>query len=180
VPTSSFEDAIAGWHDFYMLTAGAAATLLGLLFVAVSLNLRLFTDPSQPRLRADASVTFSSYLYLILISLVIVAPNPDADSLGWSLLIFSGVELVMTQRESDRARRLLRSGWRGYLLELAPTLCYLGVMVVAGGSILGHTGLMTDGWMIPLIATLLGTATGDAWDLLLAVGAAQNPSDESS
>jgi len=179
VPTSSFEDAIADWHDFYMLTAGAAATLLGLLFVAVSLNLRLFSDPSQPRLRADASVTFSSYLYLVLISLVIVAPNPDPDSLGWSLLIFSGIELVMTQKESDRARRLLQSGWRGYLLELAPTLCYLGVMVVAGGSILGQTGLLTDGWMIPFVATLLGTATGDAWDLLLAVGTAQSPSDES-
>jgi len=39
--------------------------------------------------------------------------------------------------------------------------------------------LLTDGWMIPLVATLLGTATGDAWDLLLAVGTAQNPSDES-
>ena len=82
MPTSSFEDAIAGWHDFYMLTAGAAATLLGLLFVAVSLNLRLFTDPSQPRFRADASVTFSSYLYLVLISLIFVAPNPDRTRLG--------------------------------------------------------------------------------------------------
>lgn len=179
MPTESFEDAIAGWHDFYMLTAGAAATLLGLLFVAVSLNLRLFTDPDHPRLRADAAVTFSSFLYLILISLVIVGPNADADSLGWFLLIYSAIQLVMTQKESDRARRLLREGWRGYLLELGPTLCYLGVIVVAIGAILGHTTMLTDDWMLPLVATLLGTATGNAWDLLLSVGATQNASDES-
>jgi len=30
--------ALSEWHDFYLLTGTAAATLLGLLFVAVSLN----------------------------------------------------------------------------------------------------------------------------------------------
>jgi hypothetical protein len=34
--------------------------------------------------------------------------------------------------------------------------------------------MLTDDWMIPLVATLLGTATGNAWDLLLSVGAIEN------
>lgn len=171
--TASFANTIADWHDFYLLTAGAAATLLGLLFVAVSINLALFTDPAQPRLRAEATDTFTSFLYLVLVPLVIVAPAPDPRGLGWALLIFSGIELVNTQRETGRVRRLLRTGWRGYLLDLAPSICYLGVMVLAAGALLGHHRLLTDTWMIPLVATLLGTATGNAWDLMLRAGAAQ-------
>lgn len=178
--SSSFADAIAAWHDFYMLTAGAAATLLGLLFVAVSLNLRLFTDPAQPRLRAEATDSFSSFLYLVLVPLTIVAPDPDPFWLAWPLLILSGFELVSTQRETGRVRRLLRTGWRGYLLDLAPSLCYLGVIALAAGTLLGQARLLTDPWMIPLVATLLGTATGNAWDLLLSVGAAQTESDASA
>jgi hypothetical protein len=34
-----FAAIIVGWHDFYMLAGSAAATLLGLLFVAVSLHI---------------------------------------------------------------------------------------------------------------------------------------------
>lgn len=173
----SFADAIAAWRDFYMLTAGAAATLLGLLFVAVSLNLRLFSDPVRPRLRAEAADTFGGFLYLVLMPLILVAPDPHPAGLAWPLLIFSLVELVSTQRETGRVRRLLGGGWRGYLLDLAPSLCYLGVIALAGGALLGHTRLLTDPWMIPLVATLLGTATGNAWDLLLAVGAAQTESE---
>lgn len=172
--TASFANSIAEWHDFYLLTVGAAATLLGLLFVVVSINLSLFTNPAHPQLRAEATDTFTCFLYLVLVSLIIVAPNPDPTSSGWALLIFSAVELVNTQRETGRARRLLRTGWRGYLLDLVPSVfCYVGMMVLAGAAILGHAQLVTDGWMIPLVATFLGTATGNAWDLMLRAGVVQ-------
>lgn len=120
----SFADAIAAWRDFYMLTAGAAATLLGLLFVAVSLNLRLFSDPVRPRLRAEAADTFGGFLYLVLMPLILVAPDPHPAGLAWPLLIFSLVALVSTQRETGRVRRLLvRRGRRRDALErLLPAL----------------------------------------------------------
>ncbi|HEX4458472.1 MAG TPA: hypothetical protein VIA18_10910 [Polyangia bacterium] len=41
----TFVDALHGWHDFFLLTGGGAATMLGLVFVAVSFANNL---PSQP------------------------------------------------------------------------------------------------------------------------------------
>jgi hypothetical protein len=34
---TAFPDALRAWHDFFLLTGGAAATLVGLVFVAISL-----------------------------------------------------------------------------------------------------------------------------------------------
>ena len=167
MPLASFAATISEWHDFYTLAGGAAATLLGLLFVAVSLNLRLFTDPAHPDLQSEAVSTFSSFLYLVLIALVALMPDLDPEGLAWPFLIFSLIELVNTQREVGRARRLLGSGWRGYLLELAPTLCYLGVAAAAAAALLGSEGWLTSGWMVAIVATLLGSSTGNAWELLL-------------
>jgi hypothetical protein len=33
-----FVQAVEGWHDFYMMIGTASATLVGLLFIAISLN----------------------------------------------------------------------------------------------------------------------------------------------
>ena len=40
-------DALKGWHDFYLLVGTAGATLLGLLFVAVSLGRGFLTKERQ-------------------------------------------------------------------------------------------------------------------------------------
>jgi hypothetical protein len=40
-------EALKEWHDFYILLGTAAATLLGLLFVAVSLGAGYLTEEHQ-------------------------------------------------------------------------------------------------------------------------------------
>ena len=51
----TFVDSLHGWHDFFLLTGGGAATMLGLVFVAVSLAAGL---PSLPK--SDESDMFVS------------------------------------------------------------------------------------------------------------------------
>jgi len=45
----SFQAAVGGWHDFYLLAGTAAATLVGLLFVGLSLHLRIVIASSEVR-----------------------------------------------------------------------------------------------------------------------------------
>ena len=42
-----FAAAVAAWHDFYLLAGTAAATLIGLIFVALSLNPEVMADDGR-------------------------------------------------------------------------------------------------------------------------------------
>ena len=69
----SFADAVRPWHDFYTLTGTASATLVGLLFVAVSVGSGVFTQDKHPALRAFLSpsvVHFTSVLAACLIAMI--------------------------------------------------------------------------------------------------------------
>ena len=64
--------ALAGWHDFYIAAAGAAAVLLGLVFVAISIHY----DPTQldrylVGMATEAAVPF---FYAALVALVMLVP----------------------------------------------------------------------------------------------------------
>ncbi len=54
----SFQTAVGGWHDFYILAGTAAATLVGLLFVGLSLHLRVVIASSE--VRSLARVTLAN------------------------------------------------------------------------------------------------------------------------
>lgn len=48
---ATFADAIHGWETFYLLTGTAGVTLIGLLFIAISINIELFRDRFSGDLR---------------------------------------------------------------------------------------------------------------------------------
>jgi hypothetical protein len=65
------------WHDFYLLVGGAAATLVGLMFVAISLGSRLITEQSVPALRVFVTPTIIHFIYVLVIATVVmISPGP--------------------------------------------------------------------------------------------------------
>ena len=58
----AFSQALADWTAFYALMGGAAATLLGLLFVAVSVRLNIFHQREVADVRDFAAFTFGTSL----------------------------------------------------------------------------------------------------------------------
>jgi hypothetical protein len=50
------------WHDFNVALVTAAAGLLGLLFVALSIHIRAMTDPRNAELRSVARSIFLGYV----------------------------------------------------------------------------------------------------------------------
>ncbi|MEZ4563982.1 MAG: hypothetical protein R2853_14725 [Thermomicrobiales bacterium] len=56
---SSFQAEIAAWNNFYMLL-GAAAALMGLLFVALSLRLGIFRQHQQD-IQASSALAFATH-----------------------------------------------------------------------------------------------------------------------
>src|SRR5579859_1634291 len=70
------------WTTFYVAVVGAAATLAGLLFVAIQINLEtLVADPGN-RWRATARSTFAIYTLLIVVGLLFLVPNLGTAAQG--------------------------------------------------------------------------------------------------
>src|SRR5258708_618957 len=62
-----------GWHDFFILLGTACATLVGLMFVAISIGASIFNEDNRPALEAflgQTVVHFTSVLVLCILALV--------------------------------------------------------------------------------------------------------------
>ncbi len=77
----------ADWSSFYLAIAGAAATLLGLLFIAVQFNIETLTADPSNRWRAVARSTFAIYVVLFLLALIFLIPGLNSAFYGYALLI---------------------------------------------------------------------------------------------
>src|SRR5437899_9748195 len=113
----------SGWHDFYILAGTASATLVGLLFVGLSLHLRIVVASSE--VRSLARVTLANFGAILFVALFMVIPQ-DRSTAAVELIASGLASLIITtpslaaalqsqdrtlhMRPRDRARLLLRFG----------------------------------------------------------------------
>ncbi|MDQ3781291.1 MAG: hypothetical protein M3354_12210 [Chloroflexota bacterium] len=85
---------LAEWSDFYVLTGTAAATLLGLVFIALSLRPGVMADHGPIGLRVFAGQTFGNLLIVLVIALICLIPHQSPETLGVTLLLISLFDLM--------------------------------------------------------------------------------------
>jgi hypothetical protein len=73
---ANFAAALSRWHDFYMLTGGAAATLMGLLFVALSFGIGLELQKRSDSIDTFVTPTMVHFVDVLVIAAASVAPLP--------------------------------------------------------------------------------------------------------
>jgi hypothetical protein len=79
---ASLPEALAHWHDFYMLLGTASATLVGLLFVAATVGSGVFTSTRRAAVRVFLSATVIHFSTILVACLVVLAPTQSWSSLG--------------------------------------------------------------------------------------------------
>lgn len=89
----SFGQSLDEWTAFYALIGGVAATLLGLLFVAVSLRLNIFDQAEVADVRAFAHSTFISFLIAIAVAALALSPHEGREPLAVALLVMGLIGL---------------------------------------------------------------------------------------
>ena len=169
----SYQAAVSGWHDFYILAGTASATLVGLLFVGLSLHLRIVVASSE--VRSLARVTLANFGAVLFTALFMVIP--EGQSAAASQLIGAGlVSLVVTAPSLVAAGRT-----RGWTLRMRPverarlvlrfglsTVCFLAIIVA--GVLLLSSATSAFTWLVIATVVLLVVSLRNTWDLLVTVG----------
>ena len=163
-----FSEVIRDWQLFYATLATACAALVGLLFVAVSLNRDVLNREDGGERMWIARQTFYQFLMLFLLALLLLAPHRSPTSVGLTLLGFGGfwsMGVARAFRTSVRIRRQplsLQGFVRGFGLSFASLL---SVFAVAVAMLLGQVSALI--WLVAVLVNLLLFTGRNAWFLLV-------------
>jgi hypothetical protein len=164
------------WHEFYELLGTAAATLIALLFVAVSIATSVLTP--EPESRRNTSTYMSPvvfhYANLLFLSLIAIIPTQTWESFGLVIgaagigsVIYSIVVALRVHGNpmSDLADRLCYGAIPALCYAMGPVATLLlleekpaGLDVLAGAALL-----------------LLVINIRNAWDLMISIARRVNP-----
>jgi hypothetical protein len=157
------------WHDFYLLVGTAGATLVALLFVAISLGAGFLNPQKSAPTRAFISpvvVHFTAVFFIAALSLVpahsatfFAAGITICAVIGGTVAIFSTVQL-------------LRHRWTNFVQDhlcygMLPAACYVALLVAAAMILADNDNaldLLAGSLLVLLIVNIR-----NAWDLTLSM-----------
>jgi hypothetical protein len=165
------------WHEFYALLGTAAAALVALLFVAVSIATEVLT--SEPESRANTRTYMSPVVFhfanILFLSLIALIPTQTWESLGLTIGGASIGSLAYSAAIALRVHRF-RTWPTAASYGAVPMLCYAAGLSTAwlllnerpaGLNVLAGTAL-----------TLLVINIRNAWDLMVSLARRASPRSE--
>ncbi len=156
-------EALAEWSEFYVALAGAAAVLLGLVFVGLSIHFE--RARGEVPVRALSVEAGTSLFYPLLISLTMLIPEGRPTTQAGLLLAIAVFGSWSTIGAFAAARRR-RHSTRGIIFRFVVPTVAMGVLAAAA------VGLALDRepalWLVAAAALVnIIVGTQNAWDLLL-------------
>lgn len=147
------------WSDFFLLVGTGAVTLTGLVFVAMSLNLKVIAFDATHRYRAINTLTGLALVFMRCALVLMGAQNHE--SIGAELFVIAGISAAIFVKGYTRAIRM-STGLRlsrivgGSLVHLAELigaavffLGYLSGLYIAALAIVSNTCYMiTAAWLL--------------------------------
>src|SRR5215207_1613388 len=111
----SISETTAEWHDFYAAVAGVGATLVGLVYVGISIHMG--RQQLETRTRLLGTMSGINLLYPVMAALVILMPlTPRTVALGLLLIALFGIggsiSIAVTEarKPEGQTRQLLSTG----------------------------------------------------------------------
>ena len=95
---TDFSRQVGEWQVFYATIMGCSATLLGLLFVSVSLNRSVIKHKDNAHLMFYSRQTFGLFLSIISISLTLLIPSQSPSGIGIPLTCIGTAGLYAAAR----------------------------------------------------------------------------------
>ncbi|MBS2031712.1 MAG: hypothetical protein JST54_27695 [Deltaproteobacteria bacterium] len=157
------------WANFYLLTGEAAATLTGLMFVAVTFGASLAGEDLTTA-RAFVDPILTHFVQVLLVSCLFIVPSLTPAILGIGLVGMAAFRSARLASIFGRLRAVHRKNGdmevSDWIINIAiPGAAYLGLFAVGTGFILempiAFNGLAID------VGLMLVLGIFGAWELLL-------------
>jgi hypothetical protein len=164
----TFAEAMSRWHDFYMLAGGAAATLLGLLFVALSFGIGVEIEKRTEGINTFVTPTMVHFVDVLIIAAASVSPlaRPVVAVLLVLMVVFNVVPGMHRIRHLRGFHQHEPFDWRDWLWYL---LLPVGgqLLLVAAAIGMWRGDLRALEAMAGALALLLVCGIRNAWDLVI-------------
>jgi hypothetical protein len=177
----AFAELLERWHDFYLMAGTAAVTLMGLLFVGLSIHLDAMVRGDAIHVRAVALEAFYNFFFVLLIALVMLVPDPSERPTGTLLAAIGALRLVLLARNLRGLPVAAAHGFeRGHVWRRSVASVIGYVLLMVTGILLARRAAAVDALTMMLATTvmLLATATRSAWDVIVRVGEAKHRAQE--
>jgi hypothetical protein len=169
-PIPSFAGAAAAWQNFYLLAGTAAATLIGLMFVAITFGASLVTRQTSESARAFIDPTFTHFVQVVVVACLMMIPTMGPTALGVLLLAIGALRSAALFRvfghmkEAHRVHHDIEvSDW---LTGIAlPLLCYVLLGVTGAAFLAGYAAAFNVLAAVTVVILLNGIY--GAWELVL-------------
>lgn len=160
------------WTPFYVAMAGAAATVLGLLFVAVQLSAGKVAAHRTARWWAIAFSTFYLYMTVFFLPLWFLIPSFSPYSRPVVTLILVGIGILRTVRAAFFVWRSVRPGqaepwWQSLWYLAGPLILYLLLGYYAAISYRGGAEIAEEKNVGMVLVLIFSLALRNSWSLLV-------------
>jgi modulator of FtsH protease len=155
------------WNTFFSAMTGAAATLTGLIFVGVSINLnKILSIPSLPDRGLESLILL---LNILIVSAHSLVPAQSMQAVGIKFICIGGItwlillylDIRIWRNTPKQYKRHSRQNIVFSQLAILPYI-FSGIMVLCEGA----AGIY---WIIPGITISFIKAIVDAWVLLVEI-----------
>jgi hypothetical protein len=157
-----------GWDNFYIMAGTAGATLIGLLFVIITLSTHLSSSGIADGARAFLTPALVHFGSVLLQALIVLVPWPSAWPVGVILGLCGLVGLVYLMDVASKRRKV-----QFVSLHLLDWIPYAGIPALANLNLIaGAIGMIAEKPFAPYclagaITLFLFAGIYGAWDLTL-------------
>jgi len=151
------------WQNYFMLTGTGAITLIGLLFVVITLGAERAEHGGAWLLKTYVTPTLVHFGGVFLIALLALSPEGDGPIQRFGLIGIAGavyglnVAVRVARNEGLFSDALLFHG-------AVPVVCYLGMIAAVTGAWIGVTSTRQVYFVLRVVsALLLLTGMRNAW-----------------
>ena len=157
------------WHDFNVSLVTAAAGLLGLLFVALSLHLRVLNDEKNAELRAIARSVFLGYVVSLGIGFLALFPQ-SLRAYGLELVALNLAAVIPFVNAAGRGLRAQGVGYRRSV-TVSQFVAGLALIVTTLAASVDIAGADANGLFVIAGIAVLGLLWGvfNTWELIFRV-----------